>query len=121
MKTIAYIAAMTTLVITAMPAEARERDRNRNRSSDEQTTPGKTCQKMLKERGDRARTREAAVKNAFKAWEIAAKNSYGVSYAKSENAWTDPKNPVDNPNCFDDPERWVKKWECTWEARPCLR
>lgn len=111
------ILALLAIGVVSIPAEAAKR----KYQDDEQLTQGKTCQKMLKERGDRSTTREGAVKNAFKAWEIAAKNSYGVSYAKSENAWTDPKNSVDNPNCYDDQERWLKKWECTWEAKPCLR
>lgn len=115
MKTIAYICALMAIAYTAAPADARDRDR---RDRDDRRGQ-EACKPLLKERGDRATNREAAIKNAFKAWEIAAKNSYGVAYAKAENAWTDPRSTRDNPNCFDDPERWVKKWECTWEAKPC--
>ena len=118
MKSITALCAALALTIAAVPAHARDRDRDR-RDRDDDRRGQEACKPMLKERGDRAANREDAIKNAFKAWEIAAKNSYGVSYAKSENAWTDPRSTRDNPNCFDDPERWIKKWECTWEAKPC--
>lgn len=117
MKTIVCICGMITLVVTAGVAEAKK-ERYRDR---EEVRSGPTCQKMIKERGDRAFTRNQAVENAKKAWIIAAKNAHGVDYARLETAWTDPDSRVDNPSCFSDPERWAKKWECTYVAKPCLR
>lgn len=115
-----FLFSLAMLPGSILSVEARDRDRDRRDRYEERRAPD-TCKPMLTVRGDRAFSREGAVKEATKAWAIAAKTQYGLPYSDIQRGWTNPDAKVDNPNCFADPDRWAKKWECSYSMAPCIR
>lgn len=106
------------LSFAALTSAADARDRKDR--GDRNEAPS-NCEKQMTVQGERATTRSAAEDKAKKAWQIAAKDRHGAYYNDPQKAYTPSNLGHDNPECSEDPDRWMKRWACTWTAAPCRR